>query len=79
MMAEQPAAAVAEPALVLERVRVEVEDHVALVTLTRPDKHNALDLAMFEAIIVFHWLALRVRYHGTGFSATVAVVIVVLP
>src|SRR5579884_2800208 len=51
MMAEQPAAAVAEPALVLERVRVEVEDHVALVTLTRPDKHNALDLALFEAII----------------------------
>jgi enoyl-CoA hydratase/carnithine racemase len=24
---------------------------VALVTLTRPDKHNALDLAMFEALI----------------------------
>jgi enoyl-CoA hydratase/carnithine racemase len=33
-----------------ERVRIEVSDHVALVTLTRPDKHNALDLAMFEAI-----------------------------
>jgi enoyl-CoA hydratase/carnithine racemase len=33
------------------RVHTEVEDHVALVTLTRPDKHNALDLPMFEAII----------------------------
>jgi enoyl-CoA hydratase/carnithine racemase len=34
-----------------ERVRVEVSDHIATVTLTRPDKHNALDLAMFEGII----------------------------
>jgi enoyl-CoA hydratase/carnithine racemase len=28
-----------------------VADHVATVTLTRPEKHNALDLPMFEAII----------------------------
>ncbi|HUE27473.1 MAG TPA: crotonase/enoyl-CoA hydratase family protein [Solirubrobacteraceae bacterium] len=34
-----------------ERVRVEVREHVATVTLARPDKHNALDLAMFEGII----------------------------
>jgi enoyl-CoA hydratase/carnithine racemase len=34
-----------------ERVRVEVTDHVAVVTLTRPDKHNALDLPMFEGIV----------------------------
>lgn len=34
-----------------DRVRIEVSDHVALVTLTRPDKHNALDVAMFEGII----------------------------
>jgi enoyl-CoA hydratase/carnithine racemase len=34
-----------------DRVRIEVADHIATVTLTRPDKHNALDLAMFEAII----------------------------
>jgi enoyl-CoA hydratase/carnithine racemase len=34
-----------------ERVRIEMDDHVALVTLARPDKHNALDVAMFEAII----------------------------
>ncbi len=34
-----------------ERVRIEIADHVATVTLTRPDKHNALDLPMFEAII----------------------------
>src|SRR3954447_3361349 len=33
-----------------DRIRIEVSDHVALVTLTRADKHNALDRAMFEAI-----------------------------
>ena len=33
-----------------DRVLVEVGDHVATVTLNRPDKHNALDGAMFEAI-----------------------------
>jgi len=33
-----------------DRVRIEVADHVAVVTLTRPDKHNALDRAMFEGI-----------------------------
>jgi enoyl-CoA hydratase/carnithine racemase len=33
------------------RVSVEVSDHVALVTLTRADKHNALDVPMFEQII----------------------------
>jgi enoyl-CoA hydratase/carnithine racemase len=34
-----------------ERVKVEVADHVAVVALNRPDKHNALDVAMFDAII----------------------------
>src|SRR5947209_8397956 len=34
-----------------QRVRIEVADHVAIVTLTRADKHNALDLPMFEGII----------------------------
>ena len=34
-----------------QRVSVAVADHVATVTLTRPDKHNALDVAMFEQII----------------------------
>jgi enoyl-CoA hydratase/carnithine racemase len=34
-----------------DRVRVEVADHVALVTLTRAEKHNALDLEMFESIL----------------------------
>jgi enoyl-CoA hydratase/carnithine racemase len=34
-----------------DRVRIEVAEHVALVTLTRADKHNALDVPMFEAII----------------------------
>lgn len=34
-----------------DRVQIEVADHVAVVTLSRPDKHNALDVAMFEGII----------------------------
>jgi len=34
-----------------ERVRVAIADHIAVVTLTRADKHNALDLPMFDAII----------------------------
>lgn len=35
----------------LDRLRVSVADHVATVTLARPEKHNALDVAMFEALI----------------------------
>ena len=34
-----------------DRVKVEIADGVAEVTLNRPDKLNALDSAMFEAII----------------------------
>ena len=34
-----------------QRVRVQVEDHVATVTLARPDKHNALDIPMFDGIL----------------------------
>ncbi len=34
-----------------DRVRISVENHVAQVTLARPERHNALDLAMFKAII----------------------------
>jgi enoyl-CoA hydratase/carnithine racemase len=34
-----------------QRVNVELSDHIAVVTLTRGDKHNALDAAMFEGII----------------------------
>jgi enoyl-CoA hydratase/carnithine racemase len=34
-----------------ERVRIEVDDHIAVVTLSRADKHNALDVPMFEGII----------------------------
>jgi enoyl-CoA hydratase/carnithine racemase len=33
------------------RVRVEVADHVATVTLNRPDKHNALDVPMLDGIL----------------------------
>ena len=36
--------------LTAERVGVTVDDHVAEVVLSRPEKHNALDFAMFEAI-----------------------------
>jgi enoyl-CoA hydratase/carnithine racemase len=32
------------------RVAIEISEHVAVVTLSRPEKHNALDVAMFEAI-----------------------------
>jgi enoyl-CoA hydratase/carnithine racemase len=34
-----------------QRVRVEVSDHVATVTLSRPEKHNALDIPMFDGIL----------------------------
>jgi enoyl-CoA hydratase/carnithine racemase len=34
-----------------QQVRIEIADHVAVVTLSRPDKHNALDVAMFDQII----------------------------
>ena len=33
-----------------QRVLIDVADHVATVTLNRPEKHNALDGAMFQAI-----------------------------
>lgn len=33
-----------------ERVRVDIENNVASVMLNRPDKHNAIDLPMFEAL-----------------------------
>jgi enoyl-CoA hydratase/carnithine racemase len=34
-----------------DRVKVSMSEHVAEVTLTRPDKHNALDVPMFEGIL----------------------------
>ena len=33
------------------RVQVGIQDHVATVTLNRPDKHNALDIPMFDGIL----------------------------
>ncbi len=35
----------------MSRVTVEIKDHIAIVKLNRPDKMNALDIAMFEGII----------------------------
>jgi enoyl-CoA hydratase/carnithine racemase len=34
-----------------ERVRIDVADHVAVVTMTRGEKHNALDIPMFEGLV----------------------------
>ncbi len=34
-----------------ERIRIEVVDHVAIVTMTRGEKHNALDIPMFEGLV----------------------------
>jgi enoyl-CoA hydratase/carnithine racemase len=34
-----------------ERVRIEIADHVAIVTLARAEKHNALDIPMFEGLV----------------------------
>lgn len=50
-----------------DRVAVAVEGHVATVTLTRPDKHNALDVPMFDAILA---AAERLR-HEPGVRAVV--------
>jgi len=32
------------------RVEIEYQEHIAIVSLNRPDKYNALDMAMFDAI-----------------------------
>jgi enoyl-CoA hydratase/carnithine racemase len=34
-----------------QRVAIEVADHVATVTMVRSDKHNALDIPMFEGLL----------------------------
>ncbi|MBF0236637.1 MAG: crotonase/enoyl-CoA hydratase family protein [SAR324 cluster bacterium] len=34
-----------------ERVLMRIEDNIAIVTLNRPDKYNALDMPMFEALV----------------------------
>lgn len=34
-----------------ERIGIELKGHVATVTMQRPDKHNALDAAMFKGLI----------------------------
>jgi len=64
----------ADPTSEERRVSVEVQDHVAVVTLSRQEKHNALDLPMFDAITAAA-LSLReepglraVVLHGAGKS-----------
>ena len=34
-----------------DRVTVTVEDHIARVSLSRPDKRNALDFGMFKGLV----------------------------
>ncbi len=34
-----------------KRITIEIKNHVAHVSLARPEKHNALDIAMFESIV----------------------------
>ena len=34
-----------------DRLDVKIDDQVAIVRLNRPQKHNAIDIEMFEAII----------------------------
>ncbi len=36
--------------IILERVRLEIKEQIAFVTLVRSNKLNALDMPMFEAI-----------------------------
>lgn len=38
------------PRMPSDRVRIEVEGPLAILTLTRPDKHNGVDLPMLEAM-----------------------------
>ena len=35
----------------MDRIKIDIENHVAVVRLNRPEKMNALDQAMFDAII----------------------------
>jgi enoyl-CoA hydratase/carnithine racemase len=55
-----------------QRVTIEVADHVAVVTLNRPDKHNALDGPMFEGIVEAAGAVTRMQevravvLHGAG-------------
>jgi enoyl-CoA hydratase/carnithine racemase len=57
-----------------DRVRIAIADHVAVVTLNRPEKHNALDLPMFDEVsLVARGLASTygvraVVIHGAGES-----------
>lgn len=60
-----------------KRVEIEYRDHLAIVSLNRPDKYNSLDMAMFEGIIetvaeLKQNRSIRVvilKGHGKGFCA----------
>ena len=40
-----------QPQLIRERVQLELHEHIAYVTLSRPEKYNGLDFAMMEALV----------------------------
>ena len=40
-----------DTSIILDRVKLEIKDEIAYVTLARSDKLNALDMPMFEAIV----------------------------
>jgi enoyl-CoA hydratase/carnithine racemase len=50
-MSEDTSSSEATATAIEQRVRVDIAYRIAVVTLNRPDKHNALDLPMFEAIV----------------------------
>ena len=45
-------------ALILDRVRVDIDGDVAVVTLARADKHNGVDMPMLAAVLLggFSWI-----------------------
>ncbi|MBV9837369.1 MAG: crotonase/enoyl-CoA hydratase family protein [Solirubrobacterales bacterium] len=55
-----------------DRVRIELAEHIATVTLARAEKHNALDVPMFDALIAAAERVARERgvrvvvLHGDG-------------
>lgn len=55
-----------------DRLRIAVTDHVAVLTLSRPDHHNGMDFAMLDAVLRAQRAVRRIRglravvIHGDG-------------